>query len=89
MPWVKEVSKGLVIFIGIAEILGGLGVILPTAIGIIPILTPIAGIGLAFIMIFAAVFHFFRKEYKGIVMNIILLLLSLVVVYGRFCLEWL
>lgn len=84
MPWIKDVSKSLVIFIGIAEVLGGLGLILPQAIGFVPILTPLAAIGLAVVMVFAAIFHFNRKEYQGIGMNIILLLFALFIAWGRF-----
>lgn len=83
MPWVSDVSKGLVSLIGIAELLGGLGVILPAATGIMPVLTPIAGFGLALIMVLAAIFHLSRKEYQGIIMNIILLIVALFIALGR------
>ncbi|WP_045516666.1 DoxX family protein [Neobacillus niacini] len=83
MPWVKDSSKGLVTFIGVAELLGGLGLILPYALGIAPILTPIAAIGLGVIMILAAVFHAKRKENQAIGMNIILLALAIFVAIGR------
>ena len=80
----KDSSKGLVTFIGVAELLGGLGLILPYATGIMPSLTPIAAIALAVIMLLAAGFHAKRKEYPGIVMNLILLVLAVFVVIGRF-----
>jgi uncharacterized membrane protein YphA (DoxX/SURF4 family) len=83
MPWVKDSSKGLVIFIGLAELLGGLGLILPYALGITPILTPIAAFGLGIIMILAAGFHVKRKENQAIPMNLILLALALFVAFGR------
>jgi uncharacterized membrane protein YphA (DoxX/SURF4 family) len=76
-------SKGLVTFIGVAELLGGLGLILPYATGTAPILTPIAALALGVIMILAAGLHAKRKEYKGIGMNIILLALALFVAIGR------
>ncbi|MEJ1715093.1 DoxX family protein, partial [Escherichia coli] len=41
LPWVKDSSKGLVSLIGLAELLGGIGLILPYSLGIAPILTPI------------------------------------------------
>lgn len=83
LPWVKDSTKGLVTFIGVAELLGGLGLILPYAFGIAPILTPIAAFGLGVVMILAAGFHAKRKEYQGIGMNIILLALALFVAIGR------
>jgi uncharacterized membrane protein YphA (DoxX/SURF4 family) len=83
LPWVKDSTKGLVTFIGVAELLGGLGLILPYAFGIAAILTPIAAFGLGVVMILAAGFHAKRKEYQGIGMNIILLALALFVAIGR------
>ncbi|MGO4108660.1 DoxX family protein [Paenibacillus sp. YAF4_2] len=84
MPWAKDASKGFVAFVGVSELLGGLGLILPWATDIAPVLTPIAAIGIAVIMLMAAVFHARRAEYSGIGMNIILLALAVFVVIGRF-----
>ncbi|WP_066255980.1 DoxX family protein [Neobacillus drentensis] len=83
MPWVKDSAKSLVKFIGIAELLGGIGLIVPYAIGIAPILTPIAAIALGVVMILAAGFHLKRKENQAIGMNIILLALAIFVAIGR------
>ncbi|MFC5702678.1 DoxX family protein [Cohnella faecalis] len=83
MPWVKEYSKGLVIFIGLSELLGGLGVILPYATGVAPSLTPIAAIALGIVMILAAGFHAKRKENQAIGMNILFLALAIFVAVGR------
>jgi uncharacterized membrane protein YphA (DoxX/SURF4 family) len=84
LPWAKEYSQGFVQFIGIAELLGGLGLLLPHALDIAPVLTPIAAIALALIMVLAAVFHAKRKEYSGIAMNVVLLALLIFVAVGRF-----
>lgn len=84
LPWVKEYSKGFVAFIGVSELLGGLGLVLPHATGIAPFLTPVSAIGLAVIMLLAAAFHAKRKEYPGIGMNVILLALAVFVAVGRF-----
>ncbi|RJE88307.1 DoxX family protein [Paenibacillus sp. 1011MAR3C5] len=65
--WVKEVPKGLVFFIGLAELLGGIGVILPQALDIMPLLTPLAATGLATVVLFGAIFHIARKEYRELV----------------------
>lgn len=82
-PWVKDVPKGLVIFIGLCDLLGGLGVILPWLTGILPWLTPVAAAGLALIMIFAIVFHVSRRESSVITFNFVLLALAAFVAYGR------
>lgn len=84
MPWVTRFKPSTVRFIGAVEILGGLGVILPWALDIAPILTPIAAVGLALIMLLAAVHHLRNKEYQGIVVNAVLFVIALVIAIYRF-----
>ncbi|GAA3891937.1 DoxX family protein [Leifsonia kafniensis] len=84
LPWVTEFPTATVRFIGIAELLAALGLILPAATGILPILTPVAAVGLAIIMALAIVFHLRRKEFSGAGFNIVLLAVMLVVAIGRF-----
>lgn len=47
MAWVNDFSSNAVKGIGVLEILGALGVILPWALDIAPVLTPLAAVGLA------------------------------------------
>jgi len=82
IPWVLNYPRGTK-WIGIAEVLGGLGLILPSATGIATILTPVAGMGLAVIMAMAAIFHIQRNEMKAIPINAVLFLLCGVIVCGR------
>lgn len=77
MPW-------LIRFIGISEIAGALGMILPAATRIKPILTPIAAIGLGIIMVLAAAFHISRGEASHIGINIVLGAMAALVAWGRF-----
>lgn len=70
-PWVGDVPKPFVFMIGILELAGVLGLILPLAAGIAPILTPIAALGLAVTVLLGAAFHVSRKEYKEIRVNIV------------------
>lgn len=84
MPWVKDVPKGLVTFIGLAEVLGAIGLVLPLLIGLPAILTPLAAAGLALTMLLAAGFHLKRGESKAVPMNLVLLLLAAFIAYGRF-----
>ena len=84
LPWVKDYSKGFVTFIGVSELLGGLGLILPYALGIAPILTPIAALGLGIVMILAAGLQAKRKENPAIGMNLVFLVLAIFVAIGRF-----
>jgi uncharacterized membrane protein YphA (DoxX/SURF4 family) len=86
MPFVNDVSSGVVKTIGILEVLGAIGLVLPWATGILPWLTPVAAIGLVLTMIGAAITHFRRGEYPNIGSNVVLLLLAAFVAYGRFAL---
>ena len=70
-------------FIAVCKILGAVGIILPAALRIAPLLTPVAAIGLAIIMIGAAATHWKRKELRNVATNMVLLLLCLFVAWGR------
>lgn len=84
MPWTGQVPVNLVRFIGVSELLGGLGLILPALLRIKPILTAWAALGLATVMLLAAIFHASRGEYAAIGMNLILALTALFIAWGRF-----
>ncbi len=76
MAFVEDFSAAQVKTIGIVEVLGALGVILPLATGVAPILTVIAAIGLALVQVGAIIVHVRRGEQKAIGANIVLLLLA-------------
>jgi hypothetical protein len=84
MAWTLAVPDGLVRFIGVSELLGALGMVLPSATRIMPKLTAFAGVGLATIMVLALAFHVSRGEYQAFVMNPLLGGLAAFVAYGRF-----
>jgi uncharacterized membrane protein len=84
LPWVEDFSPGTVRFIGIVELLGALGLILPAATGIVAVLTPIAATGLAVVMVLAAATHVRRKEPSGVAVNAVLFTLAAIVAWGRF-----
>ena len=82
-PWVKDVPRALVQVIGIAEILGALGLILPAATGIYPWLTPVAAVALALLMLLAAGFHALRREKAEAALNVLLMIMLVFVAYLR------
>jgi len=51
----SHMSGAFLRFIGVVEVLGGLGLVLPGLTGIAPILTPLAAAGLVIVMIGATV----------------------------------
>lgn len=73
----------LVRFIGVAEVAGALGMILPAATRIKPFLTTWAAIGLLTIMVLAAGLHASRAEWSGVGTTVILGALAAFVVWGR------
>lgn len=86
--WARDVGPSNLRLIGFLEMLGGIGLVLPAATGILPWLTPLAAAMLALVMALAILFHARRPgEAPNIVINAILGILALVVAYGRFVLE--
>jgi putative oxidoreductase len=83
MPWVNEVSSSLVRFIGISELLGGIGIIIPSLLRIKPFLTVWAAYGLIAVMVLAAGFHASRGEFGNIGANIIFIAIIAFVAWGR------
>jgi uncharacterized membrane protein YphA (DoxX/SURF4 family) len=70
-------------FIGVAEVLGGLGLILPSLLKIKPLLTPLAALGLAIITGGATVTALMGPVKVGAAFPLIICLLCLFVAYGR------
>jgi uncharacterized membrane protein YphA (DoxX/SURF4 family) len=84
LPWVKDFSAPTVRFIGTAESLGAIGLILPAVAGIAPVLTPVAATGLAITMVLAAATHLRRREPSGVAFNAVLFAAAGLVAWGRF-----
>ena len=84
MDWVEDFSERTVKLIGAAEVLGALGLVLPAALDIAPVLTPLAASGLALTMALAALTHARRKEFPMIGVNVVLGGLALFVAIMRF-----
>jgi len=76
-------QRGLVTFIGIAELAGAIGLILPALTKILPVLTTWAAVGLATIMVLATGFHLSRGEFSHAIVTAILLALAAFVIYAR------
>jgi uncharacterized membrane protein YphA (DoxX/SURF4 family) len=82
--WAQDFSPTSIRLIGIAEILGAIGVVLPAAVRIAPVLVPLAAVGLALVMAGAVVVNARRKDGATIVVNLVLIALALFVAWGRF-----
>jgi uncharacterized membrane protein YphA (DoxX/SURF4 family) len=84
MGWTNDVSAGMIKIIGGLEVLAAIGLILPAALGVAPVLVPLAALGLVLVMIGAVVTHVRRKESQAVLTPLVLLILAAVVVWGRF-----
>ncbi len=84
MGWTEDFSDGQVKLIGLAEVLGAVGLILPAALDIAPVLTPLAAAGLALLMVGAAVTHVRRGEKNMLPVNLVLGGLAAFVAVMRF-----
>ena len=84
MAWTEDFSDSQVKGIGAVEVLGALGLILPAALGIAEILTPLAAAGLALTMVGAAITHLRRGEGSMVPINVVLGGLAVFVAVMRF-----
>ncbi|MUL48298.1 DoxX family protein [Mycobacterium sp. CBMA293] len=82
--WAADVDANAIRGIGVVEILGAIGLIVPPLVHILPVLTPLAAVGLVLVMLGAIVTHGRRKEYPNVVINLVLLALAVTVAWGRF-----
>lgn len=82
MKWAKTWTDGNVKLLGLAELLGGIGLIVPQVTGVLPILTPIAAVCLVVLMLGAVKTHVDLKEPAA--PPAILALLGVFVALGRF-----
>ncbi|MFE4976424.1 DoxX family protein [Kitasatospora sp. NPDC056651] len=83
-PWAEDFSPAAIKGIGLVEVLGAIGLVLPAIVDIAAGLVPVAATGLALTMVGALIVHGRRGETKSIVPNTLLLVLSVVVAWGRF-----
>lgn len=81
--WAENAPIALIRFIGIAELAGVVGLILPAATRIKPELTTYAAIGLLAIQILAILFHVVRGEFSVLAFNLIYVALAVLVIWGR------
>lgn len=84
MDWAADYPPGALKALGAVEVLGAVGLVLPPLLDIAPVLTPVAAVGFAVIMVGALVVHGRRKEGRQVAMNVALLVLAVVLAWGRF-----
>ena len=84
LAWVDDFAPSQVRLIGLVELLAAVGLILPAALDVVPVVVPVAALGLAGLMVGAAATHARRKETALIAVNVVLIALAVLVAVGRF-----
>ncbi len=83
LPALQHIPPALVRFIGIAELLGAAGLILPAATRIAPALTPVAAGALTLVMLLASLLHISRAEFTALPVPVVVGALCAFVTWGR------
>jgi uncharacterized membrane protein YphA (DoxX/SURF4 family) len=84
LGWAEDYPAGAIKAIAGLEVIAAIGLVVPAALDIAPVLVPLAALGLVLIMVGAIVVHARRKENQPLLINVVLLILAAVVVWGRF-----
>lgn len=84
MGWVNDFSPRFVRALGALEIVGAIGPILPALLDVVPILVPLAAVGLATIMAGAVILRIRRREPKAMFLDLFHLAPIVFVAFGRF-----
>ncbi len=82
--WVEDFSPGALKAIGGLELLGAVGLILPAALDIAPVLVPLAASGAVLLFAGAVIMRLRRGERATIVGDLVYLALAVFVAWGRF-----
>lgn len=76
LTWAPDFPAWTVKAIGVLEVLGAIGLILPPLTGVATVLAPLAAIGLVLVQVGAIITHVVRAEVKTLLVNIVLLVLA-------------
>lgn len=82
--WVEDFSPGALKAIGALEFLAAVGLIVPAALGIAPVLVPLAATGAVLLFAGAAIMRLRRGERATIIADLVYLAMAAFVAWGRF-----
>jgi hypothetical protein len=82
--WVEDFSPGFLKALAVLELMGAVGLILPAALDIAPVLVPVAATGAVLLMVGAVIVRLRRGEGRLVVGNLVLLAVAAFVAWGRF-----
>jgi len=81
---VEGLPQPLIRFIGISQLLGAAGLIIPWLLNILPVLTPVAAFAFGIDVTMASGIHIQRREYKTAAITLLTAMISFFVSAGRF-----
>jgi hypothetical protein len=84
MAWVEDFEERQIKGIGMLEVAAAVGVIVPAAVDIVPVLTAVAASGVVLLMLGAGATHLRRGEVRMLPVNLVLAGLALFVAIERF-----
>ena len=87
LHWPADFTDGQVKFMGVIELLGGVGLVVPGIVDIARGLGPIAASGMALYMAGAVTERVRRREYTEMVGDLLFVAALIFVAWGRFALE--
>lgn len=85
--WVEDFSPGQIKVIGTIKLIGAIGLVLPGALDIAPVLTPLAACGLMLFMAGAGTIRFRRREWTYLAGDLLFLGAFAFLAWGRFDLQ--
>lgn len=83
-PWAEDFSARTIKLIGVLEVLGVIGLVVPPLVDVAPWLSPVAASGLLILMVGAFYTHIRREEHHLLLINAPLMVLLIVEIWGRF-----
>lgn len=87
LHWPQDFTPANVRFMGVLEVLGGIGLVLPALVGVAPVLVPIAASCMALYMAGAVTERMRRGEYKELLGDLLFLAAMVFIAWGRFGIE--
>lgn len=82
--WTGDASVGFIRTLGALEVLAAVGLLLPAAVGVAPVMVPVTAVCVVLLMVGAMITHGRRHEVTFVMLNLVYLALAALVAWGRF-----
>jgi uncharacterized membrane protein YphA (DoxX/SURF4 family) len=78
-----NLPRWFTLFLGVAEVAAGIGLVVPGVTRIKPVLVPAAALGIVIVLVAATIYHVMRNEMSSAAITTVLLVMAIVVAHGR------